>query len=176
MTSRQADFVFAYGSLVPASAPLVRELRGWRRRLGVAMDNSRLVPGYKVFSAPDGTCPDVCVAFLDVEPCAGAAVNGVCLPVTARRLAALDRRERNYARFEVTEAVDDPPGRVWTYVGRAESRARLREAERAVVQAAYLRGVERAFAALGQLERFRATTLPHGLEVVELRRVDLPES
>ncbi len=167
------DHVFGYGSLVASPSPVVRELDGWRRVWGVAMDNTQTVPGYKLYRAADGSRPAACVAFLDIEPDAGAAVNGVCLPAPPARLAALDRRERNYARVEVTEAIDDPPGRVWAYVGRPAARARLRGADRAVIAAGYLRDVERGFAALGQLDRFRATTADHGFEIVELLRIDV---
>lgn len=167
------DHVFGYGSLVAGASPLVRELRGWRRLWGVAMDNTQTVPGYKLYRTGDGSRPPVCVAFLDIEPCAGAAVNGVCLPAPPARLAALDRRERNYARVEVTDAIDDPAGRVWAYVGCLAARARLRDADRAVIHAGYLREVERGFAALGQLDRFRATTAGHRLEILELHRVDV---
>ena len=177
------DHVFAYGSLADEVTGVACELRGVRRVWGVAMDNAVTIAGYKEYRDLRGARPDVCVAFLDLERAdddPAAAVNGVCVPVDATALAALDRRERNYVRVEVTADVEGaPPGRVWAFTGRADARARLRDARaagRAVVQRAYARSVEAAFARLGEaaLERFRATTLPHGLPELDLRRVDLP--
>lgn len=158
------DLLFAYGSLA-AEAGEPGELRGWRRVWGVAMDNARTIPGYKVYCAPDGSQPEVCVAFLDIEAHAGSVVQGVLLPVFPARLPALDRRERNYERRDVTAGVDGAAGRVWAYVGHAESRARLRAAQgagRAVIAADYARVV--------------APLAEPGLPVLELRRVDVPES
>ena len=156
-----SDFVFGYGSLVgehPDAAPA--ELRGWRRTWGVAMDNAVTIPGYKIYLDPDGSRPDVCVAFVDVEPAKGASVSGVCFPAD---LARLDRREHNYERVEVTGDIAEPPGRVWTYAGRADSRERqrlARAAGRAVIAAAYARSV--------------ADLIAPDLPVRELRRVPVP--
>ncbi|MEJ7891029.1 MAG: gamma-glutamylcyclotransferase family protein [Solirubrobacteraceae bacterium] len=155
------DFVFGYGSLVgehSGAAPAV--LRGWRRVWGVAMDNTVDIPGYKRYLAPDGSRPDVCVAFLDIEPDPDASVTGVVLEA---ELAQLDRREHNYDRVDVTAGVVDPPGRVWAYAGRSDSRERLRDARadgRAVIAAAYARSV--------------ADLLAPDLPVRELRLVPIP--
>jgi hypothetical protein len=70
-----------------------------------------------------------------------------------------------------------PPGRTWAYVGKAESRARLRRARarsRAVVSREYREHVLRGFAALGRdaLARFRRSTELEGLPVLDLVRVD----
>src|SRR4051794_12091362 len=115
------DHVFAYGSLagdLAAGAPPA-VLRRHRRVWGVAMDNARTIPGYKLYRSRDGSRPDVCVAFLDVDPAAGGRVDGVLRAVRPGDLEALDRRERQYDRVDVTDAVEDPPpGRVFAYVGR----------------------------------------------------------
>src|SRR6185369_15893739 len=108
------EYVFGYGSLTaladrpdgppgrdPHPRGYVTDLLGRRRRWGVAADNRTALPGYKRYRAADGSHPPVAVAFLDLAPGEGA-VNGVCLPVEPSVLAALDRRERNYARVEVT--------------------------------------------------------------------------
>ena len=105
------------------------------------MDNAVAIPGYKVYRAPDGSQPEVCVAFVDLQPAPGGSVTGVCITAD---LAVLDRRERNYERIEVTGAIDGVDGRVWTYVGRADSRERLRRARaegRAVIADGYARSV-----------------------------------
>ena len=100
------DYVFGYGSLAwdPRRPIHQAELRGTRRVWGVAMDNTRDIPGYKHYRCRrDGSRPEVCVAFLDLEPAPGEAVNGICLAVTPERLAELDERERNYVRVDVTD-------------------------------------------------------------------------
>jgi hypothetical protein len=141
------------------------------------MDNAVTIPGYKCFLAPDGSRPDVCVAFLDVHEDDAASVNGVCVPVDADTLAALDERERNYRRVDVTAAVEPALGPTWTYVGRADSRARYADAAAAgllVVASEYAAAVEDAFRSLGQWEEFAALTEDHRPPWRELRRVDLP--
>jgi hypothetical protein len=175
--------VFGYGSLVTSAARAV-VLRGHRRVWGVAMDNRVAVPGYKVYELPDGTRPPVSVAFLDLEPAAGTAVNGGLLPVDNEALARLDDRERQYERVDVTAAIAPAPaagdGPVWAYAGRPEGRARV-AAGRAgmadvLVQRAYLETVEAAFAALGggALDRYRASTEPPPFPLADLARIDLP--
>lgn len=209
------QFVFAYGSLVQdrggvgapggavrrdrtgasvteelgPGAPL-REayLRGHRRTWGVAMENALSLPGYKYYlDAADGSRPDVFVTFLDLVEEPGARVNGALLPVDAELLAALDRRERNYARRDVTSVVElvtpggpdaVKPARVWTYFGKDDARRRARDGRRVgrgVVHRAYLDGVRAGFAALadGALAEFEASTIPHGCRVLELSRVEL---
>jgi hypothetical protein len=177
-----SEWVFGYASLValPGAAPAV--LRGWRRVWGVAMDNAVAVPGYKVYEKPDGARPACAVAFLDLERDADHEVDGALIEAGPEALAALDARERQYRRIEVTEAIAPPAadGRVWTYVGRGPGRARV-AAGRAgdavvVLQRSYVALVEHAFARRGAaaLERYRASTEPPPFPVVELARVDLP--
>jgi gamma-glutamylcyclotransferase (GGCT)/AIG2-like uncharacterized protein YtfP len=178
-----AAHVFGYGSLVTGAARIVT-LRGHRRVWGVAMDNRVAVPGYKVYELPDGTRPPVSVAFLDLVPDEGIAVNGGLLAVDGTGLAALDDRERQYERVDVTRAIEPAiptgDGPVWAYVGRDPGRARV-AAGRArtadvVVQRAYADRVEAAFASLGavELERYRASTEPVPFPLADLARVDLP--
>lgn len=183
-----AGHVFGYASLVAAPGTRRARLPGHRRVWGVAMDNAVAIPGYKVYELPDGRRPPLAVAFLDLEPAPGDGhgVDGALLPVDADALAALDARERQYERVEVTGAVvadgDGPPpaGPVWTYVGRAPGRARVTagRAGRApvAVQRAYVDLVEAAFARLGAeaLARFRASTEAPPFPVLELARIDLP--
>jgi hypothetical protein len=189
------EFVFGYGSLVGgvgggrfragrrwSTDGFVADLRGFRRTWGVAMDNRRDLPGYKYYTDSRGLRPEVFVAFLDVRPVAeaGAAVNGLCLPVDAAGLAALDARERNYRRIDITDQVDLSDARavrvrVWTYVGSDPGRERLQrgvEAGTAVIDAHYLEGVRDGFAGLGAAEhRACAGSLePGGLPVVPLER------
>jgi cation transport regulator ChaC len=177
--------VFGYASLVALPGTRPATLRGHRRVWGVAMDNSVAIPGYKVYESPEGARPPCSVAFLDLAPDEDATVDGALLAVDEDALAALDARERQYRRVDVTRwvtvagelAADGP---IWTFVGRGHGRARV-AAGRAgdvavIIQRAYVEHVERAFAALGEaaLERYRASTEAPPFPVVELARVDLP--
>ena len=185
MTPR--GFVFGYGSLAaggPAGVDrrrraegFVADLPGFRRGWGVAMDNSRVLAGYKRYVDADGRAPDVFVAFLDIAPAAGGVVNGVCRPVDAAALRALDDRERNYARIEVSAALGCRSP-VWTYVGSAAGRARLAAGVAhgtAVIHRGYLGAVRAGFQALGADEWARcAPSLdPGGLPVLALAREEL---
>ena len=66
-----SEWVFGYASLVAdaaAGGAVEAELMGFRRALGVAHDNRRIIPGYKTYlRRDDGTRPDVYVAFFDLE-------------------------------------------------------------------------------------------------------------
>lgn len=177
-----AHYVFAYGSLVGTPAAVSARpaaLAGHRRSWRVAMDNTADLPGYKHYLDPaTGERPAICVAFLDLEPVAGSTVNGMLLEVDRAALAGLDRRERNYARREITAELDLPSSaRAWTYVGTPEARARFRRghaAGRAVVRAEYHEAVRDAFRALGpEHERhFEASTVAPACPVRPLARVD----
>jgi gamma-glutamylcyclotransferase (GGCT)/AIG2-like uncharacterized protein YtfP len=147
------DLVFAYGSLLGlvAAGPCV--LRDHARGWDVAMDNRETIPGYKFYVDPvTGERPAVYVAFLAIRPQSGASVPGEVFAVDGEALAALDARERNYDRRDVSELVDldaprwggDGRPRVWAYVGSAAGRARCaagRAAGIAVVSEEYLAGV-----------------------------------
>jgi hypothetical protein len=173
------EFVFGYGSLAAdLGGGRASRLRGWRRTWGVAMDNRVDLPGYKHYRLrADGSRPEVCVAFLDIVPDGGATTTGVCVPVEPGELPAIDRRERNYDRVDVTDAVAAAPGTVWAYVGTAGGRERLREARAAgsaVVSRDYLERTRAAFAALGPaaLAEFERTAAVADLPVWELARLD----
>jgi hypothetical protein len=141
------------------------------------MDNRADVPGYKHYRLRvDGSRPAIFVAFLDLLADARAATRGVCVPIEAAQLPAVDRRERNYDRIDVTDAVAPAPGTVWAYVGTAAGRRRLRRARdrgRAVVSRDYLERTRAAFAALGAaaLAEFERTAALDGLPVCELERL-----
>jgi gamma-glutamylcyclotransferase (GGCT)/AIG2-like uncharacterized protein YtfP len=144
-------FVFAYASLVglePARPCVLRDhARGW----DVAMDNRETIPGYKFYvDAETGRRPAVYVAFLAIRYEPGAAVSGEVFAVDDEQLAALDRRERNYDRRDVSAHISgrgDGSGPVWAYVGSAAGRARCvagRAAGTAVIGAEYLASVSHA--------------------------------
>ena len=173
------DLVFGYGSLaglhgVPA------ELAGFRRCWGVAMDNSRTLPGYKFYLDESGRRPPGYVAFLDLCEQDGESVTGFVFEASEAELRTLDERERNYARADVSASVAPAPGgRVWAYIGTAAARARKRagaEAGSLVVSRAYLEDVEAGFDALGPdaLAGYRRSTDPPPCPLADLRRIDLP--
>jgi cation transport regulator ChaC len=163
--------VFGYGSLLAGAAGTPCRLSGHRRGFGVAMDNRRTIPGYKYYLDPDGGRPPVHVAFLDVIPDGAGAVGGVVFEVPDLR--ALDARERNYARVEVSGLLDADLGApVWAYAGLPEARrryARAAAAGTAVVARAYLESVRAGFAAYG----LALDTSPD-VPVVDLVRIDVP--
>ena len=185
------EYVFGYASLT-ARAPVSRrredgggfvaDLRGMRRGWGVAMDNRVDLPGYKCYLRPDGHRPALSVCFLDVEldESPEGRVNGLCLPVDAARLAALDRRERNYDRIDVSDRIDGADGiRVWTYRGSTAGRGRFRSAVHAgtaVIHAGYVETVRAGFQGLGPAEwaACAPSLAPGPLPVVDLVRRELP--
>jgi hypothetical protein len=175
-------YVFGYGSLVAEGEGChVARLRGWRRTWGVAMDNSLDIPGYKSYLLrADGSRPAVFVAFLDIEPDPASTVTGVCMPVGEHDLAALDRRERNYDRIDVSSQLDGSrAGCVWGYRGSEAGRARLRDglaAGRAVVSCDYLDNVLAAVARIAPDERatLKQSVMRSGLEILVLDRVTVP--
>ena len=173
------QFVFGYGSLaadLAGSHPAL--LRGRRRGWGVAMDNAVDVPGYKHYRlSADGSRPEVFVAFLDLFDDLAAATHGVCVAVDDVQLAAIDHRERNYARVDVTDAVMPARGTVWAYVGSAEGRDRLgraRAAGTAVISRDYFERTRATFAALGDDARadFEASAAVGDLPVLDLERFE----
>jgi cation transport regulator ChaC len=172
------DWLFAYGSLLPAGrdrlpdGALAANLVGWRRSWSVAMDNSVDLPGYKHYVAPDGERPALMVCYLDISERPGAVVNGVVLAVGADELPALDARERNYERREVTGQLDVAPGgRVWAYSGLRAGRARAargRREARLAVASSYHERVMAGFESLDERQRFEALTEPADAPVAEL--------
>ena len=163
--------MFGYGSLLPAGVAALPEgavacrLSGWRRSWAVAMDNARDLPGYKHYLTPEGDRPDVMVAFLDIGPAADGLVNGAAIPVAEDELPGLDRRERNYYRVDVTDALDRrlEDGPVWAYAGLPASRERAdrgRRDGRLVVSRAYYERVAEGFAVLGERDAFERLTAP----------------
>ncbi len=186
------QFVFGYASLVDQlhtrptreqrSEGFVADLRGHRREWAVAMDNARDLPGYKYYVDPETRQRSpVYVTFLDLERDPHAAVNGIVFPLAGNAdLAALDARERNYTRRDVTaELSARVDGRVWAYFGTQEARARHARAHArgtAVVSRAYHDLVRAGFAQLGpcELARFSASTAAPGCPIREIDRIELP--
>ncbi len=176
--SAAVSYVFGYASLVLESSGALETLRDHRRVWGVATDNVRAIPGYKMYlRRSDGTRPAVYVAFVDIDPDPSGSVTGVVRPVSAQELEALDRRERNYDRIDVTDLIDgEYDGPVWTYRGSEEGRARLRRGRaegRAVVSRDYVEKVEAGLESLDG-DEFGRLMASSDLPVWDLERVDLP--
>ena len=159
--------VFGYGSLLADRHGAPCRLRDHRRDWDVAMDNRETIPGYKVYLDPEtGEQPPLHVAYLSIVPAAGECVEGIAFAVTDEELAALDRRERNYDRREVTPLIEGDLGgdRIWAYFGSADGRRRLADARRSgtgVVVRGYLDKLPDAIA------------VPDDLPVVPLLRRDV---
>ena len=139
------------------------------------MDNRVDLPGYKHFVTPEGERPELMVAFLSINPRAGATVNGLALPVAGDELPGLDGRERNYARVDVTDAVEPRlDGRVWAYAGLDAARERLSQGlreGRVAIASSYHERVLAGFDLLGQRDRFARLTAAPPAPVTDLEVV-----
>jgi cation transport regulator ChaC len=171
--------VFGYGSLVdPASAGLTlgrpvevlpARLQGWRRGWTVCRDNHRVEKTFAV--EPGGEVPPFILGLsVDPDPNTdpGEGPNGGLIEVSETELERLDLRELRYRRAEVTRDIDAPHvfDRVFVFATRPEHHA-PEPPEGAVVLAPYVRAVEAAFEAIGQLDEFRRTTALPPVPVVE---------
>ena len=169
------EHVFGYASLVldAGHGGVPARLPEHRRAWGVATDNIRSIPGYKMYlRRSDGVRPAVYVAFMDIEPDSAGAVGGFVRTVSPEELRELDMRERNYDRIEVTGQIEGFEGRVWTFRGSAEGRDRLRSGRaegRVVISRDYLEKVKAGLRAIGE-----PPPALDGLPVSDLERVDLP--
>lgn len=187
------DWAFGYGSLVAreslartlereVAGVLPAELRGWRRRWSLLRDNHS---AEKTFALADGSLPDFILS-LNIETEAedeAGPVNGALVELTEGELERLDRRELRYDRVEVTDAIampggGEPPGAVWTYTAKRPQHFAATPPPGSVIIARYVGVVEEGFEALGpgELDRFRLTTGPPPVEVVEasLVRDEIP--
>jgi hypothetical protein len=145
------------------------------------MDNDVDLPGYKSYRlGVDGSRPQIHVAFVDVEPDPFNAVTGICMPVDAHRLRALDDRERNYRRIDVTDSVVGARGRVWVYRGSVAGRGRLRDGlarGRAAISREYLDEVLAGIASIAphEVSAVQRAVGDAGLTVLDLVRVEVPD-
>ncbi|MFN3257705.1 MAG: gamma-glutamylcyclotransferase family protein [Ilumatobacter sp.] len=171
-----AAWVFGYGSLVspasmattigrPVAAPDVRiaDLAGFGRRWNYGSMHLRGSWSHAGVDIVDGLVVSLGLAAADTESC-----NGVIVRVDGDELAALDWRERDYERTDVSdrirvldgEAMSEP---VVTYVPRPsaiERYERGRDEGRAAVRRSYWDLVHDAFAALGGDHAARLSATP----------------
>lgn len=126
-----------------------------------------------------GERPRIRIAYLDIYEDADCAVNGLALPVDAEQLSALDAREVNYRRVDVTTAfAGDARGQVFTYVGLDAARERCRqgaEEGNAFASCSYVSEVRRAFERLSPdaLAEFDRTTDPLPFPERDLFRIPI---
>ena len=171
-------WVFGYGSLAsPASLArtigrtvtsvderLVAEVTGFGRRWNYGSMHLRGSWVHEGRSVSDGVVVSLGLVEADAEVC-----NGVIVWVTDDELAALDWRERDYERTDITERVglerDVVLGApVVTYVPRPSAVERYevaRDAGRAAVRVSYWDLVTEAFDGLGSDHLDRFTRTPH---------------
>ncbi len=161
--------MFGYASLAALNEPAASNgcLRGFRRCWGVAMNNWEGGEEAKHWlDRSSGERPRIRIAYLDLREENGSTVNGLALPVDSARLEALDRRELNYERVEVTAAFEPELGaRVFAYFGLAEARERCHQGAadgNIFVSRDYLTAVRSAFEGLASdaLPEFDRTTDP----------------
>jgi cation transport regulator ChaC len=186
------NYVFGYASLValPEPGAVPGRLRGYRRFWGAAMNNWEGGEGAKHWlDRETGERPRIRVAYLDIYEQADSVVNGLALPVDPARLTALDAREVNYARIEVSAAFEASTeaaaptaiGRVFTYVGLDAARERCRQGAadgNVFVSRDYAAGVRLAFERLGPdaLAEYEHTTDPLHFPQRDLRMILPPEA
>jgi hypothetical protein len=188
------DYVFGYGSLVdvdsmaeylgrklPAEAWRICHLHGYRRCWNLAMDNTVDIPGYKCYVDPlTKDRPQVFIAFLNIRPAQGHAVNGIVFRICRAELSLLDTRERNYERTDVTaKIVPRLPGRVWTYAGSAEAEERYRRglhSQSGVIDQDYYERVRKAFLNLGSgaLAEYELSTDAPEYRLRRLHKIPVP--
>jgi hypothetical protein len=137
------------------------------------MDNTRDLPGYKYYvDRETGERPPVYVTYVDLAEDPQSVVDGVVFEV--RDLPALDARERNYERRDVTGDVTPPTGgRVWAYFGTDAARQRFTDglrANTAVIARDYIDKLRQA------APDFDASTDPPPVPIRDLERIDTPQS
>lgn len=185
-------WVFGYGSLVSQASfgstvgrtpqPGVdfheAELHGYGRRWNYGVASRR-----GESDASDGSVRQWTIVALGIVASDGESANGVIGWADPVEIEALDRREQQYDRVDVTDLVVvrdaevDAP--IVTYVPRREPRARYEEARdrgEAAVEQRYWDLVDGAFAALGpdRRERYRATTPDPDIPIVAMRSDGVP--
>jgi len=183
-------WVFGYGSLVSPDSvattigrPVDRDagyvaavLHGFERRWNYGSLRQRAD-----WIGPHGRVGAGVVVSLGLAAAGAASTNGAIVRVTDREFEALDRRESDYDRIDVTDRIESLAGagdqvdaRVFTYLPRPSAIERYESAKqqrRAAVKQGYVELVEEAFAALGSIERYRATTPTPDVPIVAPERV-----
>lgn len=163
------NFVFGYGSLTnvenlqkylrrnltPALDYIFCGLRDFYRCWNIAMDNCLDLPNYKYYvDRATGNRPAGFVTFLNICPHQGKTIIGILFRVSDEELNNLDRRERNYQRIDVTDAIDTSiPGKAWVYIGLNEAEKRYQsglQQHNAMIAQDYFNSIHTAYFLLGK--------------------------
>ena len=179
MSALRSDgtWIFAYGSLVsprslastigreldPATEMRIAHVSGYGRRWNYGSMNMRGDWRHDDVEVREGV-----VISLGLEAAPTEVCNGVIVHITSDELAALDWRERDYERTDVSDltAIDGRiDGPVHAYVPRPSAVERYeaaRDAGRAAIRQTYWHLVREAFGTLGDhhLIRYDATPAP----------------
>ena len=158
------------------------ELQNYRREWNVAMNNNHSISGYKRYfhrfhegEANSGGVVDGYIAFLGLRQCEKSNVNGIIFKVEEDELLALDQREKNYRRVDVSNYVNNlRADRVlYCYMPSEEGLQRYIEGEKMnklFISVGYERSVEDAFKKAGKAQycKYRASTLDTSLPRLDL--------
>jgi hypothetical protein len=141
-------------------------LSGWQRDWSMVVENALRPHRYELH--PGGEIPEYTLA-LNLQALDGSTVNGALVGLNEAELEAMDDRESQYDRIDVTGQIVGAHGfeRVYTYVGRPMHL--WHQGVAAIVPASYVRVVEEGFAEGGadQLRLFWASTLAAPCPVAE---------
>ena len=180
--------VFGYGSLLSISSLertlgrtyggpfVVCAIDGWRRTWNVAMPNDVFV-----YRERDRWVTPEKIFYLNVEPDAGRAVNGVLFVVNSEELHRFDAREWIYDRVDVSSQLRGAQvagGQAWVYQGKPEHvSAHPPGPQGGAVRRTYLDIIRNGHRALGEafVRAYEASTDPVPLPIVvdDVRRNDI---
>lgn len=191
-------WVFGYGSLVSANSigtTIGRPVDADTGYAAAVLDGFARSWNYgslrqrATWDGPHGRVEAGIVVSLGLVAARGVSTNGAVVRVTEREFAALDRRESDYDRIDVTDRMAELPvsasrsrARVFTYVPRPSAIERYelaRAGRRAAVKQGYVELVEEAFASIGDEAHthYRGSTPAPDVPVVSPERVWLePEA
>ena len=189
------SWIFAYGSLVdledlrrvlgydpvPETDWALASLGGYRRAWNVGMYNLHARKDDKFYVAENDQRFDGVVLSVGLERDSQVDVNGIVFRVESRTLPVLDRREKRYARTDVTGAIQTRArlgarSKVFTYLPLAEALAVANtgvEEGSAAISRDYYDRIEAAFDHLGtdEVAKYNNTTALPTAPVVDLRIV-----
>lgn len=156
-------------------SPKPATLNGFQRLWNIARDNSISLEKDRGFIDPNTQLkPPVAIAYLNIRPRRGSAINGMLLPISSRELTRLDSQKRLYERIDVSEKISPAvAGEVWVYRGRAGAEdcyKRFHRQGAAVFVQAALHQLEGAFHHWGddELHAYKASTETPLLPVLPL--------
>ncbi len=180
--------VFGYGSLLSIASLertlgrtytgpfVVCSVDGWRRTWNVSMPNDAFV-----YREQGRWVTPAKIFYLNVEPDAGRAVNGVLFVVNDEELRRFDAREWIYDRVDVSarlRGVEVTGGQAWLYQGKpAHVSAHPPTPEGGAVRRTYLEIISQGHRALGEpfVRAYEASTDPVPLPIVvdDVRRNEM---